>query len=981
MTSPLELLPNTYRAFFSGFSTLTTAQKQLIQPILNGEDVVLQASTGTGKTEAVLAPATESLMRHLGHFTIIYIVPTRALALDMNRRIKPIYKKLGLKSGIRTGDGKHLLDAKPHLLIMTPESLDVMLGSANQDNKYFLKHVHLMIIDEVHLFLHDDRGYHLAYLHRRLAMQCVASLQTVALSATIDDAEDVMRFFNLKKSAFCYKQSVARKLQPCWVHIEDEERELTLFFDDLHRRSGCQKLLVFANSRKKCEQLFHLLNQEGFFSGKVFLHYSNLSTQERKFIESSFRDRKMGICIATSTLELGIDIGDVDGVVLMGPPPSTMAFLQRIGRSNRRQQQINFWGVCYGHRAGMQLVRFLAMFELAKENEVEKYVRSENYSVLFQQILSCLYAKKALSKDSLDLLFKEKLEDLPSIFHHMAANNWLKPTKQPGLYEGGWRYFSKLKKRQIWSNFPPAEEEYDLILEQEKIAVLPLSAVRQLEIGDLIQLTGKVLRILQIEEKRAALEVWVEESDEVANKELVWVGFGPPVSFEVAQKMGEILLQKFDVIPQGLLNRTRRLLEKEREQIGRSLEQPNGIRVYRLENGAYRYETFLGSVANHILYRLVETQFSSKIEGLSLNFDEMGLESNEWIPFESLKIPHTVEQLREWLSSHLPLLKAGFSWNSWMHGLPEEHQRKEIVSRLFDPRILKYFQKYHSERAWLLLPDEDKKSIANQIDLKGEPWSLENERNAWGLLSFPQLPLCDQDLSFSLTATQLQGYVTQKLCPRWARFQRIGLQIESHPRFSGIEQENRSRQQQGITFKKQVIEALQNVERVCFGTAELTWQQAIRTVALDKKPLFLAQIKLKIEESIDGTPDLIYIRHQGSHICLEVWDIKFSQSVSYAQKWRIAFYAYLLDCLLNGETFLLPVKVSALGGLVYPSIDREKLFEKAPFVLAPYRTWIPRLIAQWKTDFGRSSAVEDYSMEFSCTSCRYFSYCYQETLF
>ena len=236
MISPLELLPNTYRAFFSGFSTLTTAQKQLIQPILNGEDVVLQASTGAGKTEAVLAPATEKLMTHPNHFTIVYIVPTRALALDMNRRIKPIYKKLGLKSGIRTGDGKHLRDAKPHLLIMTPESLDVMLGSQNQDNKYFLKHVHMMIIDEVHVFLHDDRGHQLSYLHRRLAMQSIGSLQTIALSATIDDAEDIMRFFNLKKTAFYYKQSVARKLQPCWVHIEDEERELTLFFDDLYRR-------------------------------------------------------------------------------------------------------------------------------------------------------------------------------------------------------------------------------------------------------------------------------------------------------------------------------------------------------------------------------------------------------------------------------------------------------------------------------------------------------------------------------------------------------------------------------------------------------------------------------------------------------------------------------------------------------------------------------------------------------------------------
>ena len=92
---------------------------------------MLQAGTGSGKTEAVLAPATERLMTHPDHFTIVYIVPTRALALDMNRRIKPLYKKLGLKSGIRTGDGKTLQRWKASLLILTPESLDVMLGSQN----------------------------------------------------------------------------------------------------------------------------------------------------------------------------------------------------------------------------------------------------------------------------------------------------------------------------------------------------------------------------------------------------------------------------------------------------------------------------------------------------------------------------------------------------------------------------------------------------------------------------------------------------------------------------------------------------------------------------------------------------------------------------------------------------------------------------------------------------------------------------------
>lgn len=980
--TPLELLPNTYRAFFSGFSALTMAQKQLIRPILNGEDVVLQASTGAGKTEAVLAPATEILLRHSNYSTIIYIVPTRALALDMNRRVKSIYKKLGLKSGIRTGDGKHLRDAAPNLLIMTPESLDVLLGSGNQDDKCFLKHVHLMIIDEVHVFIHEVRGHQLSLLRCRLAMQTNTALQTIALSATIDDVEDLKAFFKLDKNAFFYKQTITRKLQPHWVHIENEEQELTLFFDDLYRQAGCKKILVFSNSRKKCEQIYSVLNQEGCFSENVFLHYSNLSTQERKFIEAAFRDRKKAICIATSTLELGIDVGDVDGVVLMGPPPSTMAFLQRIGRGNRREQYINFWGICSGCKAGMQLIRFLALFELAKENQMEKRSCPKGYSVVFQQILSCLYAKKILSKDALHLLFKENRESLTSIFQHMFNNNWLKLSKQPGLHEGGWRFFSSLFKKQIWSNFPPSEVEYDVILEYEKIAVLPLSIVRQLEIGDCIQLTGKVLKILQIEEKKTASEVLVEESNEEPEKELIWAGLSSPIPFEVAQKMGVVLLEAFT--PQGLLNRTRRLLEKERKKFENSLEQPNGMRVYQLGNGIYRYETFLGSIANYILYRLLEKQFSATIEGFYVSFDEIGLECNEWICFKSLKIPHTPEQFQQWVSSHLSLLKGAFSWNSWLHWLPEEYQMKEINSSLYDPRVLSYFQRYHLETSWLPLPKhvyDDKNTPPIQALLKGAPWSLDQERDAWGRLTFPELPLDGQKTSFFLSASQVQGYVSQKLCPRWARFQHVGYQINPHSRFDDIDQKSRARKELGIAFKKQVIEALQSEERLYFESVQFTWQLAIQTVVTDNNPLLLAEPKLKVEGSIYGSPDLIYIQHQGSHISLEVRGIKSSKSISYAHKWRIAFYAYLLESLLKETSFLLPVKVSAFGVFIHSSVDLNKRFEITSFMLAPYNAWMPRLIEQWKIDSSRSSALHGFSMESSCTSCRYFSYCYQETLY
>ncbi len=984
MTSPLEQLPNTYRAFFSGFSSLTVAQKNLIQPILSGKDVILQASTGAGKTEAVLAPATEKLMTHLHPFTIIYIVPTRALALDIHRRIHPIYEKLGLKSGIRTGDGKHFRNAKPHLLIMTPESLDVMLGSHNLENKYFLSHVHMIIIDEVHVFLSSDRGYQLSYMHRRLSMQSVGDLQTIALSATINNAEEVMRVFPLRQNLFYYKQSVTRKLQPCWVSLEDESRELSLFFDDLYRRSNCKKLLVFANSRKKCEFLYELLHREGVFAQRVFIHYSNLSTQERKFVEASFREGSMGVCVATSTLELGIDIGDVDGVVLMEPPPSTMAFLQRIGRGNRRQKYLNFWGVCCGQNAGMQLIRFLAFFELAKEHQVEECFSVENYSVLCQQIISCLYAKKIVSEDSLKLLFKEKSEDIPCMIQHMTAHHWLKATKQPGIYEGGWRYFAALKDKLIWSNFPPTDEEYDVILGDEKIAVLPLSIVRQLKIGGLVRFTGKVLKVLSIEEKKTALEVWVEESRESATQELIWVGFGSPTPFEVAQKMKNILLDQS--LPQGLLKRTQRLLEKEREKIAKSLEQPNGIRVHQLGNGLYRYETFLGSMANYILHQLLDRQYSSKIEGFSIHSDEIGLECNEWISLISLKIPHTMKQFQEWVSLHLPSLKRAFSWNRWMYWLPDRYQLQEVTSRLYDPRVLKYFQLYSSKLQWLSLPlrssvDEDKKEDAYSIELKGKAWSIEDEKKSWGHLSFSEIPLEREQSHSSLTATQFQNYVTQKLCPRWARFQHLEFQEKTHPRFFAMDRENQLRRDQGVYFKKKVVEELQTKTRLFFETTGFSLSQAVKMVALDQRPLFLAQAALQSDETMSGSPDLLYIQHQGSHICLEVWDVKFSQLVSYAQKWRIAFYAYLLENFLKSEIFSLPVKISFLGGIVYRSMSLDKLFKKTSFTLAPFQSWLPRLLAQWKTDSERSSAVQEYRLESSCTSCRYFSYCYQETLF
>ncbi|MBW2100328.1 MAG: DEAD/DEAH box helicase, partial [Deltaproteobacteria bacterium] len=169
LDSPLLQLPNTYRAFYGTFPSLHLIQKQAIGPVLEGLDLVVQSSTGSGKTEAVLAPCLERIIRSGRTEALIYIVPTRALAFDLKRRLETIVtQRLGLRLAIRTGDIKRSGGEHPDLMLTTPESLDVLLGSSNPDLQGFVSRVRMVIIDEVHLFVHNYRGRQLAYLITRL---------------------------------------------------------------------------------------------------------------------------------------------------------------------------------------------------------------------------------------------------------------------------------------------------------------------------------------------------------------------------------------------------------------------------------------------------------------------------------------------------------------------------------------------------------------------------------------------------------------------------------------------------------------------------------------------------------------------------------------------------------------------------------------------------------------------------------------------
>ena len=321
VTSPLLQLPNTYRAFYGAFTTLRPFQRQVIEPILQRQDLILQAATGSGKTAAVLAPCLERLISTGDDEAILYVIPTRALAHDLRRRLEPIlHERLDLRLGIRIGDVKRLPGGQADVLLTTPESLDVMLGSPNREAQAFLQRVSTCIVDEAPQLIQGYRGCQLAYLLQRLERRRRRRLQKIALSATLAEPETIRNALGMRPDAIWMGDAVQRQIQPYLIHLQREQEELIAFIDDLAIRFGYRKLLLFANSRSRCDRLFALLSQRGYFQQAAYLHYSNLKPRQRQDVERQFQRRTQALCIATSTLELGIDVGDVDGVILYEPP-------------------------------------------------------------------------------------------------------------------------------------------------------------------------------------------------------------------------------------------------------------------------------------------------------------------------------------------------------------------------------------------------------------------------------------------------------------------------------------------------------------------------------------------------------------------------------------------------------------------------------------------------------------------------------------
>jgi ATP-dependent Lhr-like helicase len=377
-------LPRTWYALFAHHPSLRPIQREGIGPLLDGREALLCAPTAGGKTEALVAAALEHAAVQLEHGpSVVYVCPTRALVNDVHRRLEPIAHRLHLRVGRHTADHRPDKDRLPHLLVTTPEGLDSRLARHSGT----LKGARWLLLDELHLLAGTARGDQLAALTWRLRLLVEGAggrLTVAAASATLPEAEEVAARY--LSDAVIVRVPGRPTTPDVVVRSAPDVPHAVAAIDGLPG-----KTLVFANSRTEVEALAHALYGRAPWGDAVYAHHGSLLKPERERVEASFAQRRTALCVATNTLELGIDIGDVDRVVLFGPPPDVSALVQRIGRAGRRTGRPEVVALA---ETPARAVRFAFLLDRAAAGDLCGEVGPYHPGSVVQQACSLLYQNK-----------------------------------------------------------------------------------------------------------------------------------------------------------------------------------------------------------------------------------------------------------------------------------------------------------------------------------------------------------------------------------------------------------------------------------------------------------------------------------------------------------------------------------------------------------------------------------------------------------
>ncbi len=568
-----------------GWTELRQVQDRAIRAILGGDaDVLIAAATAAGKTEAAFLPLLgRAAERQEGGVAILYIAPLKALINDQARRLGGLCDDLDLPlvrwhGDAPTGPKQHMRRSPRGVVLITPESIEAMLIRRPADARRMFATLDAIVIDELHAFLRGPRGLHLAALLRRIDALCMRS-RRIGLSATIGDphaaaawlrpdAPDAVSLIEveggqpeLRLQVRGYAERTALvgidAIDADGRRIDGEADALSAIADHVWRNLRDTNNLLFAGSRRNVEELADRLRRrsdEAAVPNAFVPHHGNLSRELREEVEARLKDGAVPTtAVATTTLELGIDIGSVTSIAQLGSPRSLAGLRQRLGRSGRRAETPAVLRIYVREaavptdvldRLRLPTVRAVAAVRLLLARFVEPPERHDAalLSVAVQQILSLIVERGGIAPAALHraLFASPPLSlapsDLAALLRTLAdPDAGLIEQAPDGLLMLGREGERITARRDFYANFE-TDEEWTLVAGGRALGTIPLA--NAVAIGGLIGFAGRRWRITAVDDRARVVQVTAHPAGRLPMFEN---GSAEPIHDRLAAEMRAVL--------------------------------------------------------------------------------------------------------------------------------------------------------------------------------------------------------------------------------------------------------------------------------------------------------------------------------------------------------------------------------------------------------------------------------------------------------
>lgn len=530
-----------------GWRELRPVQSLSIDAALDGANLVVLAPTAGGKTEAAFFPViSQMLSESWAGLSILYVSPIRALLNNQEQRLRRYFELVGRRAACwhgdtSQGDKRRMVVEPPDCLLTTPESLEVILVSSKIEHREFFKNVKIVVIDEVHAFAGDDRGWHLLSVFSRIQRLAGRDLQRVGLSATVGNPDEMLIWLSSgskRNRQVIRPEPTARQAPEVQLDFVNSLSNAAKIISLLHQG---EKRLVFCDSRSRVEQLALLLRERGI---ETFVSHSSLGIEERRAAEQAFAQRQNCVIVATSSLELGLDVGDLDRVIQIDAPPTVSSFLQRMGRTGRRPGAIT--NCLFLATSDESLLRAAALLALWRDGFVEPVIAPPKpFHIAAQQLMALVLQERGIGQRAwfewvadVPAFAAMESEKLSSLVEHLIATGIL--WSDNGLLSfgpDGEAQYGRQNFMELLSVFTSPPLFKVLNGQKELGSVHESTFYNQKEGPAVLVLAGRSWKTHYLDWKRRIAHV--EPSEERGRSR--WLGEGQFLSFRVCQGIRQVL--------------------------------------------------------------------------------------------------------------------------------------------------------------------------------------------------------------------------------------------------------------------------------------------------------------------------------------------------------------------------------------------------------------------------------------------------------